>query len=73
MKFSAFPEYRRAIHSYTGLPQETRKISNNLTLNLKKLEKEKPTKPKIQKEENKIRVEIQLIKKTIEKLNETKS
>ena len=28
------------VHSNTGLPQETRKKSNNLTLHLKQLEKE---------------------------------
>ena len=32
--------------SNTGLPQETRKISNNLTLYLKELEKEKLKNPK---------------------------
>ena len=28
---------KRKIHSNTGIPQETRKISNNLTLHLKEL------------------------------------
>ena len=37
---------KREIHSITGLPQETRKISNNVTLYLKELEKEQP-KPKV--------------------------
>lgn len=31
---------KREVYSNTGLPQETRKISNNLTLHLKELEKE---------------------------------
>ena len=51
----------RDIHSVTGLSQETRKISNiNLTLHLKKLDKEKQTEPKVsrRKEIIKIRAEI---------------
>ena len=36
---------KRKVYSNTSLPQETRQISNNLTLHLKQLEKEK-TKPK---------------------------
>ena len=31
---------KRETHSNTSLPQETREISNNLTLHLKQLEKE---------------------------------
>ena len=49
---------------------------NNLTLYLKQLEKEEQTKPKVsrRKEIIKIRVEInERNKKTIEKINETKS
>ena len=40
---------KRELYSNTGLPQETRKKSqiNNLTLHLKKLEKEEQTKPKV--------------------------
>ena len=53
------------------------KISNNLNLHLKELEKDK-TKPQVsrRKEIIKVRVEINEInqtKKTIEKINETKS
>ena len=58
------------------LPQETRKISNNLTLHLKEVEKEQ-AKSKIsrRKEIIKIRAEINEIetKKTIAKTNKTKS
>ena len=58
------------------LPQETRKISNNLTLHLKELQKEK-TKPKVSRRKDiiKIRAEINEIetKKTIAKINKTKS
>ena len=51
---------KREVYSDTGLPQETRKTSNNLTLHLKELEKEEQTKPKVsrRKEIIKIRAEI---------------
>ena len=47
------------VHSDTGLPQETRKVSNKQP-NLKELEKEEQTKPKVsrRKEIIKIREEI---------------
>ena len=68
---------KREVYSYTSLPQETRKISNNLTLHLKELEKEEQRKPKVsrRKEIIKIRAEINEIetKKTIAKTNKTKS
>ena len=48
------------VHINTILHQETRKITNYLTLHLKQLEKEKQTKPKVSrwKEIIKIRAEI---------------
>ena len=58
------------IHSDIGLPQKTRKISNNLTYHLKELEKEERSKPKVsrRKEIMKIRKEINKVEiKTIEK------
>ena len=62
---------KREVHSNSSSPQETRKISNCLTLHLKQLEKEKQRKPKIsrRKEIIKIREEINEIerKKTIAK------
>ena len=70
---------KREVYSNTILPQETRKISekNNLTLHLKQLEKEEQAKPKVsrRKEIIKIRAEIHETetKKTIERINETKS
>ena len=68
---------KREVYSDTSLPQEIRKISNNLTLHLKQLEKEEQTKPKVSrsKEIITIRAEINEIekKKTIQKINETKS
>jgi len=35
---------KREVYSDIGIPQETRKISNNLTCQLKELEKEKKNK-----------------------------
>ena len=66
----------RNVYSNTSPPQETRKSSNKLILHLKQLEREQ-TRPKVsrRKEIIKIRAEINEIetKKTIEKINETKS
>ena len=68
---------KREVYSNTILPQETRKISNNLPLHLKQLEKEEQTKPKVsrRKEIIKMKEEINEIEtnKIIEKINETKS
>ena len=64
-----------AIRSY--LKKQEKSQINNLTVHLKQLEKEEQTKPKVsrRKEIIKIRAEINEIdtKKTIEKINETKS
>ena len=51
---------KREVYSNTILPQETRSISNNLTLHLKQLEKEEQKNPKVsrKKEIIKIRSEI---------------
>ena len=51
---------KRKVHSNTGIPQETRKKSNNLTLHLKQLEKEEMESPRVsrRKEILKIRAEI---------------
>ena len=50
---------KASVHSNTGLPQETRKKSNNLTLHLKQLEKEEMENPRVsrRKEVLKIRAE----------------
>ena len=67
--------FRRKVYGNTSLSQETRKSSNNLSLHLKQLEREQ-TRPKVsrRKEIVKIKAEINEIemKKTIEKINETK-
>ena len=59
------------------LKKQEKSQINNLTLHLKKLEKEEQTKPKVsrRKEITKIRAEINEIetKKTIAKINKTKS
>ena len=61
------------VHSNTGTPQETRKKSNNLTLHLKRLEKEEMKNPRIsrRKEILKIRAEVNAkeTKETIAKIN----
>ena len=66
------------IHSITGLPQEKRKSQiNNLTLHLKRLEKEEMKNPRVsrRKEILKIRAEINAkeTKETIAKINKAKS
>ena len=67
---------KASVHSNTGLPQETRKKSNNLTLHLKQLEKEEMI-PRVnrRKEILKIRAEINAkeAKETIAKINKAKS
>ena len=67
---------KREVHSNTGLPQEAREISSNLTLHLKQLEKEQ-TKSKTSRRKKiiKIRAEINDIEteKTIEQINESRS
>ena len=68
---------KREVYSYTSLPQETRKISNNLTLHLKQLEKEEQKTPKVSRRKGiiKIRAEINETetKKTVAKIIKTKS
>ena len=68
---------KEKVHSITGLPQETRKKSNNLTLHLKQLEKEEMKNPRFhrRKEILKIRAEINAkeTKETIAKINKAKS
>ena len=69
---------KRKAYSKTSPPQETRKSSNKqLTLYLKQLKREEQTRPKVSRRKGiiKIREEINDIetKKTIEKINETKS
>ena len=65
------------VHSITGLPQETRKKSNNLTLHLKQLEMEEMKNPRVsrRKEILKIRAEINAkeAKEIIAKINKLKA
>ena len=60
---------KRVVYSNTVLPQETRKISNNLNLHLKQLEKEKQTKSKVSRRKDIINIRAEIneeeTKKTI--------
>ena len=68
---------RGKVHSNTGLPQETRKRSNNLTLYLKQLEEEEMKNPRVsrRKEILNTRAEINAkeTKETIAEFNKGKS
>ena len=68
---------KRKVYSNTGIPQETRKKSNNLTLHLKQLEKEEMKNPRVsrRKEILKFRAKINAkeTKETIAKINKAKS
>ena len=68
---------KREVYSNTILPQETRKISDNLTLHVKQSEKEEQKNPKVsrRKEIIKIRSEIneKEVKERIAKINKIKS
>ena len=68
---------KRKVHSTTGIPQETRKKSNNLTIHLKQLEKEEMKNPRVSRRKQilKIRAEINAkeTKETIAKINKAKS
>ena len=65
------------VHSNTGIPQETRKKANNLTLYLKQLEKEEMKNPwaRRRKEILKIRAQINAkqTKEAIAKINKAKA
>ena len=51
--------YKREVYSNTSLPQETRKISNNLNLDLKELEKEQ-TKPKVSRRKEILKISVEI-------------
>ena len=58
------------------LRKQERTQINNLTLHLKQLEKEEQTKPKVSRRKEIIKIKAEInreMKKTIEKINETKS
>ena len=62
---------KREVYSNTGLPQETRKTSHNLTLHLK--HQKKNTQSHQNERNSRIRAEINEVDtKKIEKINETK-
>ena len=69
---------QREIHRNTGLPQKTRKISNdNLIYHVNELEKQGQTKSKIIRRKEIIKIKEELkeveIQKTIDKITQTKS
>ena len=65
------------VHSNTGLPQETRKKSNNLTLHLKQLEKEEMKNRMASRREEILKhgavINAKETKETIAKMNKAKS
>ena len=69
---------KREVYSYTSLPKKQEKSQvNNLTLHLKQLEKEEQTEPKVRRRKDIIKIRAQIneieMRKTIAKINETKS
>ena len=54
---------KREVYSNTILPQETRNISNNLTLHLKQLEKEEQKNPKVTRRKEIIKIRSEINKK----------
>ena len=68
---------KREAYSDTGIPQETRKISNNLTYHQKRLEKEEQTKPKVSRRKEIIKITAEIneteTKETIAEISKTKS
>ena len=65
------------VHSNTGIPQETRKKSNNLTLHLKQLEKEEMKNPRVSRRKEILKIKAKInakeTKETIAKINKAKS
>ena len=65
------------VHSNTGIPQEIRKKSNNLSLHLKQLENEEMKNPRVSRRKDilKIRAEINAkgTEETIAKISKAKS
>ena len=51
---------KRELHSNINLLQETRKISKNLTLHLKQIEREEKTKPKVSRRKETINIKAEI-------------
>ena len=68
---------KREVYSNIILPQKTRKISNNLNLYLKQLEKEEQRNPKVSRRKDIIKIRSEInekeMKETIAKISKTKS
>ena len=69
--------FKREVYSNTILPQETRNVSNNLTLYLKQLEKNQQKHPKVSRRKEIIKIKSEInekeMKETVAKINKTKS
>ena len=66
------------VHRNTGIPKKQEKSQiNNLTLHLKQLEKEEMKNPRVSRRKEIINIRAEIsereMKKTVEKINETKS
>ena len=68
---------KREVYSNTILPQETRNISNNLTLHIKQLEKKEQKSPRVSRRKEIIKIRSEKnekeMKEMIAKINKTKS
>ena len=68
---------KREVYSNIILPQKTRKISNNLNLYLKQLEKEEQRNPKVSRRKDIIKIRSEInekeMKETVAKINTTKT
>ena len=53
---------KRKVHINTGLPQETRNKSNNLTVHLKQLEKEEMKNPRVSRRKEILKIGCQFLK-----------
>ena len=58
---------KREAYIDTGLPQETRRVSNNLTLHLKQLEKEEQKHPKASRRKEIIKIRSEINEKEMRK------
>ena len=62
------------VHSSTGLPQETRKSQiNNLTLQLKQVEKEEMKNPRVSRRKEILKIRAEINAKETEETNTAKS
>ena len=60
-------QFKREVYSNAISPQEIRKISNNLIIQLEKLEKEEQRKPKVSRRKEIIKIRSELNEKEMKK------